>query len=72
LDNNIKGTDNYIEKYLPFKILQMTMDGLATVLDKKQSKKLQDFHTKKYKEFHGTILDDNGEPNLDKFKADQN
>ncbi|CDW81758.1 UNKNOWN [Stylonychia lemnae] len=63
LNNNILGTDNYIEKYLPFKSLQLMVESMSQILDKKQVKRLTDFEQKKYKELHQGILGDDGHPN---------
>ena len=62
LNNNIKSTDNFMEKYQPIKFLQLLIESLSHILDKKQIKKLEDFQQIKYKSLHGTILEDNGLP----------
>eukprot|EP00347_Sterkiella_histriomuscorum_P020570 403337299 len=71
LHNHIKGTDNYVEKYVPFKSLQLLIEGMSMILEKKQVKKLKEFEEKKYKEFHDTILNDDGNPRGDKIQIIQ-
>ena len=63
---NLLGTDNYIEKYLPFSIQTMIGETLQAFLSKKDISKLKDFEHLKYKELHKQVLLDKGIPNLPK------
>jgi len=63
LNNNMTSTDNYMEKYLPFKIQGQISESFNAVLDRKMLKRFADFEVLKYKALHGVILDDEGMPN---------
>ena len=64
IDKNLTTTDNYLDKYLPFRIQNLISETLENVLDKEQIQKLTIFEGEKFKSLHERILADNGEPNL--------
>ena len=62
-------TDNYIEKYLPFKIQNMVSESLFSFLDKDSEtfKKFKQFEYTAYKKIHKFVLSDEGIPMLKKL-----
>lgn len=63
IDRKIISTDNYIEKYLPIKIHKFIVNTLRNVFDnKKDLKKLKDFHAKKEWLLNQAVQNDNGIP----------
>ena len=48
-------TDNYVEKYLPFKIQNQISETLEYCLDKKNVLRLKDFDTKRYRRFQERV-----------------
>ena len=48
ISNTMRSTDNYIEKYLPFRMQNMISETLNNVLPKAHLRKLHDFAAKKY------------------------
>jgi hypothetical protein len=63
---NLNATDNYLEKYIPFRIQNFISENLENALSKQQFKKFQVFEMKKYKQMHEVILKDEGEAALEK------
>jgi hypothetical protein len=63
---NLKSTENYIEKYLPFKIQNFITDSLYFCLGKKELYKLQEHDTRLYNKLQDIILSDDGKPALNK------
>jgi hypothetical protein len=61
-------TDNYIEKYLPFKIQSTISESLFSFLEKdcEDYKKFKAFEYIAYKRIHKFVLQDEGIPNLKK------
>ena len=66
LNWNLMTTDNYLDKYLPFRIQNLISETLDSVLDDFQLKRLSQFETKKFKRMHDEILNDAGASSLDK------
>eukprot|EP00347_Sterkiella_histriomuscorum_P015663 403356170 len=64
LKKELQATDNYLEKYLPFKILNYLHDALTFILDKKEIQKLFDHLAIVFQQLESTIANDNGRPTL--------
>lgn len=60
LNNNQLASENYIEKYLPFKTQALIAENINFILEKKQRKRYQEFESIKQKELHRVIVKDNG------------
>mmetsp|Transcript_35954 Transcript_35954/g.34973 ORF Transcript_35954/g.34973 Transcript_35954/m.34973 type:complete len:132 (+) Transcript_35954:578-973(+) len=63
---NLLGTDNYIEKYLPFTIQAMISETVGSFTSKREQDRLREYEGAKYKELHRLVLADQGIPNLPK------
>lgn len=50
IDNNQKATDNFMEKYQPVRFLNLIVETMSTVLDKKKVQRLSDYQESKHKE----------------------
>ena len=61
-------TDNYLEKYLPFKMQEIVSDNIKHAFDQipESVKKLREFEYQKYKDQHRIVMTDSGLPNLEK------
>ena len=59
-------TDNYLDKYLPFRIQNMISETLDSVLEDYQLKRLSQYENTKFKRMHDEILNDAGVATLDK------
>lgn len=61
-------TDNYIEKYLPFKIQNIVSECVFSTMDihSKEFEAYKQFEYKAYKKIHKIVLADEGIPNLKK------
>jgi hypothetical protein len=61
-------TDNYIEKYLPFKIQNMVSESLLSFLERETDahKRFKQFEYQAYKRIHKFVISDEGIPNLKK------
>lgn len=70
LCSNLMTTDNYLDKYLPFRIQNFISETLENVLPQVQLEKLVRFDKAKYKHMHENIIKDDGISNLDKMKLD--
>lgn len=66
LCSNLMTTDNYLDKYLPFRIQNFISETLENVLPKPQLEKLVEFEKYKYKHMHENIIKDEGISNLKK------
>jgi hypothetical protein len=64
LDFNQNTTDNYLDKYIPFRIQNFISENLEVVLDKQQLAKFMEFERRKYKHMHAKILQDEGVSSL--------
>ena len=67
--NKLLTTDNYLEKYLPFRIQTFISETLHAVLDKKSRLILHEYEDDKFGEMHHVILEDNGVSYLDKTES---
>ena len=63
-------TDNYLDKYLPFRIQNFISETLENVLPEDQLDLLKDFEKAKYRHIHQKILIDEGISNLQKSFPD--
>ena len=63
---NLLGTDNYLEKYLPFFIQGMISETVSSIHGKKEIQALKEYEHIKYKELHKVVLGDDGIPALKK------
>jgi hypothetical protein len=71
LDNNMKASDNFMEKYQPVRFLNQIVDTMSTVLDKKKIQRLQDYQEAKHKELMEIVALDDGNPlNLKKHSPE--
>ena len=68
LHNRLKGTDNYIEKYLPFKMVNMISDIMRPTLADQGpvAEKFYEWEERKYRSLHNVVLSDSGTPTLNK------
>lgn len=57
-------TDNYLEKYLPFKTLNFIHDALVSFLDKKEMLKVFDYLAGVFQILETNIANDTGKPSL--------
>jgi len=70
IDTNLQATDNYLEKYIPFRIQNFISENLENALSLTQFRHFQNFERKKYKQMHQVILKDEGDFVLNKtFKG---
>lgn len=63
LSSNLMTTENYLDKYLPFRIQNFISEALEEVLPQQQLSKLIEFEKIKYKHMHDAIIQDEGVPN---------
>ena len=70
LNSNMMTTDNYLDKYLPFRIQNFISETLENTIPKDQLVKLATFEKVKYKHMHENIIKDDGVPNLKKSYPD--
>ena len=67
LHGNLLATDNYIEKYFPIKLQNFITETLSNVIEnKKIIERLIRYDIEFYKQLHQRIIDDEGNPTLDK------
>lgn len=66
LNLNQNTTDNYLDKYIPFRIQNFISENLEVVLSKQKKLDFMDFEKRKYRHMHAKILNDEGFHNLDK------
>jgi hypothetical protein len=66
IKKELLATDNYIEKYLPMKMLNYIHDAMMYVLDKKELIKLFDYLSNAYQVLEEGIANDDGKPRLEK------
>jgi hypothetical protein len=66
LCSNLMTTDNYLDKYLPFRIQNFISETLENVLPKPQLERLVEFEKYKYKHMHENIIKDEGTSSLKK------
>jgi len=59
-------TDNYLEKYLPFKIQNMISECITFITGNEQYQKLKEFEEKLYTKLHKRVLEDDGIATLNK------
>ena len=64
LKKELTATDNYLEKYLPVKMLNYIHDSMLIVLDKKEIKKMFEYLAVAYMQVEQLIANDDGKPNL--------
>ena len=64
LDFNQTSTDNYLDKYIPFRIQNFISESMEVVLDSQQMMNFMDFERRKYQHMHAKIyrLDDEPHP----------
>jgi hypothetical protein len=62
LNNNQTATDNYLEKYQPIEMLNMMIEGLATIMDRKKIERLEEYKKAKHKMLVEKVTRDNGKP----------
>jgi hypothetical protein len=62
----VVSSDNYVEKYMPFKIQNIISETLQYILDKKTQKRLQEYEKKKFTSMNLALLNDNGKPEGEK------
>ena len=62
LQNCLKSTDNYLEKYQPFNSFCMFFEVLRMSLDPAQIAKIKDYEEYRLKELYDIILQDEGNP----------
>eukprot|EP00347_Sterkiella_histriomuscorum_P009677 403340298 len=61
VQNNLKSTDNYLEKYLPFNTFGQLFEVLRLTLEASQINKVKDYEEYRLKELYDIILLDQGE-----------
>ena len=66
LDLNQNTTDNYLDKYLPFRIQNFISENLEIVLSHEQMIKFMDFEKRKYRHLHAKVMKDEGFSSLEK------
>ncbi len=68
VQNNLKSTDNYLEKYLPFNTFCQLFEVLRLTLENVQINKVKDYEEYRLKELYDIILTDQGDTktNFDK------
>ena len=69
-ENDISTIENFIEKYLPIRVLAQLSDILTAVYRNSESsemKRLIKYERKKINHFNEIILNDNGVPNIMKI-----
>ncbi|CDW74166.1 UNKNOWN [Stylonychia lemnae] len=59
--NNLKSTDNYLEKYLPFNVFCQLFEVLRLTLDQNHIKRVKDYEEFRLKELYDIILTDQGD-----------
>ena len=64
LKKELTATDNYLEKYLPVKMLNYIHDSMLIVLDKKEIKKMFEYLAVAYMQVEQLIANDDGNPSL--------
>ena len=64
LKKELTATDNYLEKYLPVKMLNYIHDSMLIVLDKKEIKKMFEYLAVAYMQVEQLIANDDGKPSL--------
>ena len=62
LNNNQTATDNYLEKYQPIEMLNMMIEGLATIMDRKKVERLEEYKKAKHKMLLEKVTRDDGKP----------
>lgn len=62
LNNNQTATDNYLEKYQPIEMLNMMIEGLATIMDRKKVERLEEYKKAKHKMLVEKVTRDDGKP----------
>lgn len=62
LNNNQTATDNYLEKYQPIEMLNLMIEGLATIMDRKKVERLEEYKKAKHKMLVEKITRDDGKP----------
>ena len=70
LDLNQNTTDNYLDKYIPFRIQNFISENLEVVLNNKQMHIFMEFEKRKYQHMHDKILKDEGKNQLNKNPQD--
>jgi chromosome segregation ATPase len=66
LNSNLQTTDNYLDKYLCFRMQNLISETLDNVLDEYQLGRLTKYEKYKYKKMHDDVLNDEGKPQFDK------
>ncbi len=66
INNRLKATDNYLEKYIPIKIQTMISQTLHRILKYDEEFKLCQFEEDRFLELTHIVLNDNGIPSLSK------
>ncbi len=61
VSNNIKSTDNYLEKYQPFNAFCQLFEVLRITLDGSSINKVKDYEEFRLKELYDVILTDKGD-----------
>lgn len=62
LSNNLKSTDNYLEKYQPFNSFCLLFEILRMALEPESLGKIKDYEEYRLKELYDIILQDEGNP----------
>ncbi len=64
--NGLVTTENYLEKYLPFRMQNMVSESIHCTFDVPTRRKFVEFEKQKYAKLNDAILKDDGKPNLNK------
>ena len=70
LELNQNTTDNYLDKYIPFRIQNFISENLEVIMSQDQADKFMRFEKRKYKLMHSKILQDEGVSTLNKNPTD--
>ena len=62
LNNRQIATDNYLEKYEPIVLLDMMIEAISTIMDKKKVERLEEYKKAKHKSLLDKVTSDNGIP----------
>ena len=55
---------NFVDRYLPIQIQHHITENLSLIPDQQIVQLVKEFEKKKYKEFHLTVVEDDGESKL--------
>ena len=65
----LQATDNYLDKYLPFKVQNYITETLTNVMPRQSLSKLNDYIQHKYNILKQHVENDNGKPDLNKVEC---